>query len=155
MSLSNANVIHQPDEWQLAYLDALIATGDTLPIPKSIIDRDGQTIDTSGKRWIFPTGANTNSVQWKIESPLLQHSLMSFSVNRAIRISASAGTHVVRDVPAMLQYAPSYDQLALAPDLESFRTILVLVMQELADHLKRNQTYWRYWLPAAWRRASR
>ena len=150
MSLSNANAIHQPEEWQLDYLDVLIASGDTLSIPKSIIDRDGQKIDTSGKRWIFPTAANTISVQWKVESPLLQYSLMSFSVNRAIRVSASAGEHVVRNMPSLLQHAPSYDQLSLAPDLESYRTVLVLVMQELADHLKRNQTYWRYWLPVAW-----
>lgn len=150
MSLTNAKPLPQPAEWQVAHLDALIESGATIPIPQSIIDREGQMIVTSGNHWIFPTGANTKYTNWKIDSPILKYSIMSFSINRAIRVSSHAGEMVLIEVPNLLKKAPSYEHLTAAPDLDSYRSTLVLVMQELADQLKRNKTYWRYWLPVAW-----
>lgn len=53
-------------------------------------------------------------------------------------------------IPGMLARSTAYSRLSTAPDLTTYRNTLVQVMIELADVLKRNQTYWRYWLPAAW-----
>jgi hypothetical protein len=150
MSLSSTNLLAEPSEWQQAYLDTLIASGETLPIPHSIIDRDGQPIDVSGNRWVFPLGPSTQTYGWKVESPLLRHTLMSFAINRIVRISSRAGSTVTQNIPIMLRQSSSYDRLASALDLESFRNALTLVMQELAERLRNNQTYWRYWLPVAW-----
>ena len=147
---TNAAHIDQSGAWQHVFLGSLIASADVLPIPTSIVDRDGQRIDTSGNRWVFPLGANTDAAIWNVDSPILRHSLMSFSVNRVTRVSSSAGWHVVRNMPTMLQYASSYPRLATSPDLDSYRSTLILVMQELANSLRQNQTYWRYWLPVAW-----
>ncbi|WP_184415255.1 site-specific integrase [Rhodocyclus tenuis] len=150
MSLTNATTFQTSAEWQAAYLDSLVQSGAILPIPQSIIDRDGNKIVTSDNRWIFPTGANTQYTNFKIDCPILRYSLLSFSMTRAIRVSSSAGKNALVEVPNLLKKAPSYEHLTAAPDLESYRSTLVLVMQELADQLQRAKTYSRYWFPVAW-----
>lgn len=150
MSLTNPVALHQPQEWQQEYVDSIISSESVPPIPKTIVDRDGQRMDTSNSRWVFPLGPSTRSCTWDIESPLLRFSLMSFAINRIQRVSSSAGAHVASHIPSMIKKCPSYEHLASAPNLAAFREALSSVMLELAGQLRHTQTYWRYWLPVAW-----
>ncbi len=150
MSLTNPIPLQQPKEWQQDYVNSMISTESVLPIPQAIVDRDGQRIDTSHTRWVFPLGPSTSSYNWEIESPLLRYALMSFAINRIQRVSASAGFDVATDIPSLIRKCPSYEHLASAPDLAAFRETLTSVMIELARLLRQSQTYWRYWLPVAW-----
>lgn len=144
--------LHQPlpSDWQQAYIDQLVSCGDILPIPRSIVDRDGKAMDTSTNRWICNHGPSTVTYSWKIESPLLDYSLKSFAINRIQRISAQAGAEVARNIPSMLRKSAVYPSLASAQDLDAYRAALTRVMGHLADILKRGQTYDRFWLPTAW-----
>ena len=151
MSLTDrATQLALPLEWQQDHIDTMIANGDILPLPPSVTDRDGKVMHVAHDRWVFNLGPSTNSYTWSIESPLLNYTLRSFAINRAIRTSAVASWHAAKNLPKLLQDCNSYELLADAPDLVSYRVALVQVMIELADRLKRNQTYWRYWTPAAW-----
>lgn len=150
MFLTNLFPLPEPGEWQQDYVDSLISTESVLPIPQTIVDRDGQRMDTSHTRWVFPLGPSTSAYNWEIESPLLRFALMSFAINRIQRVSASAGYIFATDVPTMIRKSPSYEHLASAPDLATFREILMSVMIELARQLRQSQTYWRYWHPVAW-----
>jgi len=151
MSLTELAFQHPlPSDWQQAYIDQLVSCGDILPIPASIVDRDGKAMATSTNRWMRNHGPSTMTYSWRIESPLLDYALKAFAINRIQRNSAHAGSAVASNIPAMMRKCAAYPDLVFALSLEVYRAALTRVMQQLADMLKRDQTFDRYWLPAAW-----
>jgi len=137
-------------DWQQDYLIRQINDGALIPIPSSIIDRDGKQMDTQGDTWLFNLGPSTECQTWRIESPLLKYAVAAFAANRTQRISASAGLHAMGGLQRFLMSCPSYKELICTKDIESYRKTLINMMEELSFTLRQDQLYWRFWLPVAW-----